>query len=172
MQPDRRAIGVVILFVISAALTAFWNSFVGMIHDFGTNLYFAGFATVAVALPLHLFVTRRLLPRTMVATELLGVAISGVVSILIYEVFRGYAEHYTHLHRDTAVNWGDDGRSSGLGRYAFGVHWPTFMHFLPTTLSSACIYGAIWFPCLFCLERWSYRATTSTSSARHDIQTA
>ena len=170
MLPDRRAIGVVILFVISAALTAFWNSFVGMIHDFAANLYLAGIVTVAVALPLHLFVIRRLLPRSLFATELLGVAISGAVSILIYEVFRGYTEHYTYLQRDANVNWGDDGRSSGLGRYAFGVHWPTFLHYLPTTFSSACIYGAIWLPCLFCLERWSYQATTTTlSSARHDI---
>ena len=172
MLPDRRAIGVVILFVISAALTAFWNSFVGMIHDFAANLYFAGFATVAVALPLHLFVIRRLLPRSLFATQLLGVAISGVVSILIYEVFRGYTEHYTYLHRDATVNWGDNGKSSGLGRYAFGVHWPTILHFLPTTLLSACTYGIIWLPCLFCLERWSYRATaTSTPSASHDTQT-
>jgi len=173
MMPDRRAIGVLILFVISVALTAFWNSFVGMIHDFAANLYFAGFATVAVALPLHLSVIRRLLPRSLFATQLLGVAISGVVSILIYELFRGYTEHYTYLHRDSTVNWGDEGRSSGLGLYASGFHWPTFLHFLPTTLSSACIYGAVWLPCLSCLERWSYRVTsTSTSSASHDTQTA
>lgn len=165
--------GVVILFLISAALTAFWNNFVGMIHDFASNLYIAGLATVAVALPLHLFVIRRFLPRSLFITQLLGVALSGVVSILIYEVFRGYTEHYTYLHRDAAVNWGDEGRFSGLGRYAFGFHWPTFLHFLPTTLSSACIYGVVWLPCLFCLERWSYGPTiTSKSSASHGIQSA
>lgn len=71
--------------------------------------------------------------------------------------------------RYATVNWGDEGRSSGLGLYAFGVHWPTFLHFLPTTLLSASIYGAVWLPCLFSLERWSYRGT-STSSTSHDIQ--
>lgn len=162
MLPDRRAIGVFMLFVISAALTAFWNSFVGMIHDFAANLYVAGFATVAVSLPLHLLVVRRLLPRSTVARQILGVAISGVISILIYEVFRGCAAHYTYLHRDANVNWGDNGRSTGLGRYAFGVHWPTFLHFLPSTISSACIYGAVWLPSLFCLERWCCRTATTS----------
>jgi hypothetical protein len=170
---NRRTIGVMILFVISAALTAFWNSFASIIYDFAANLYFAGFATVAVALPLHLLVIRRLLTRNTFATQWLGVAISGVVSILIYEILRGYSEHYTYLHRDAMVDWGDEGRSTGLGHYALGFHWLTFLHFLPTTLSSACIYGVVWLPCLVCLEQWSYRSTiTSKSSLSSDIQNA
>ncbi len=61
MKADRRLIGICILFRISISLTAFWNNFVGMIYDFAANLYFTGVATVAVSLPLHVFVVRRIL---------------------------------------------------------------------------------------------------------------
>lgn len=169
MKPDRRMIGVSILFVISISLTAFWNDFVGIIYDLAANLYFTGLATVAVSLPLHIFIVRRLLPRTSVPCQLLGVAISGIASIVIYDLLRAYTVHYTYLQRQgSSVNWGDDGKFSGLGVHAIGIRWATFRAHLPVTLTSACIYGIVWFPCLICLERWSYRNCPSITDRDHN----
>lgn len=168
MSPYRRQMGASMLFVISAGLTAWWNDFIGMSRDFGANLFLAGFATVALSLCLHLFVVRRLLSRTSLPCQLMGVAASGVASFVIYDVLRGHTEHFTYLQRlGSSVNWGDEGRSVGLGRHAFGFRWPTFFSHLPNTLFSACLFGIVWFPCLVWLERWSYGDARLTAASEN-----
>jgi hypothetical protein len=162
----RRVCGVVVLFVVSAALTAFDNNFWGTIYDYAANKYWAGLATVAVSIPIHTCVIRRILPRQRLWSQLLGVAVSGILSIVIHELFCTIFAHRTWLQRQgSGVNWGDDGSLSGLPAGAmFGIHWPTFFGHLPITLTSACIYGVLWFPLLVWLERSIYpRSETSAA---------
>jgi hypothetical protein len=170
----RRLTGAVTLFAISAALTSFWNGFVAIIADYAANLYYAGFATVALSLCLHGLVVRRFLPLSSVSCQLLGVAISGVFSFVLYDLFHGYTQHFTYLQREGAsVNWGDDGRFSGLGHHALGFHWPTFYKHLPVTLIAGCLYGLVWFPCLAWLERWSHAELLQNPDAGdHETQAA
>jgi hypothetical protein len=157
MVLGRRLIGVAVLLAISAALTWFWNGFLPTVDDFAANLYYAGYATVGASLCFHLLVVRRVLPQLSVPCLLFGVAISGLLSCVLYNLFYGYAQHITYLQREgTSVNWGDDGRSSGLGHYASGIHWPTFLREVPAVLKAGCLPGLVWLPFLAWLEEWSY----------------
>lgn len=154
------------LFVISAALTAFWNGFLGIIKDFAANLYVTGFVTVVLSLSLHVLVVRRVLPRSSFPCLLLGVVISGLLSFVLYDLVRGYTAHMTYLQRaDSAVNWGDEGRRTGLGPHALGILWPMFATHVPFVLKAGLFYGALWFPLLLWLERWSYADSRSAVGA-------
>lgn len=157
MQIPRRSLAVIILMSISLGLTAFWNSFAGIIYDFAVNLYFTGLASLVCVLMIHQFLVRRILHRDRLLSFLVGVALSGVLSIVLYDWFRDVTAHITLVQRaGTSINWGDAGISSGLPRSAFGLSYSNFWMHLPVTLGSAVIYGVVWFPILAFLERWAY----------------
>jgi len=157
MLIPRRSIAVIVLVSISLGLTAFWNSFAGIIYDFAGNLYFTGLASLGCALLIHQFIVRRILHRDRLLSFLVGVALSGILSIVLYDWFRDVTAHITFVQRaGTSINWGDDGMSSGLPRSAFGLSYSNFWVHLPVTLGSAVIYGVVWFPILAFLERWAY----------------
>ena len=165
MLVSRRFIAVVVLVAISLGLTAFWNEFAGIIYDFAGNLYLTGLASLGCALLFHQLIVRRLLGRSQLVPQLLGVAISGVLSIVVYDWFRDVTAHLTYLQREgTSINWGDNGMSSGLPRSAFGLSYSNFWSHLPVTLRSAVIYGVVWFPVLVCLERWAYSRQTKNKA--------
>ena len=165
MLVPRRSIAVIVLVTISLGLTAFWNNFAGIVHDFAGNLYFTGLASLGCTLLIHQFIVRRILHRELLLSFLIGVALSGILSIVLYDWFRDVTAHITFVQRDgTSINWGDDGMSSGLPRSAFGLGYSNFWTHLPRTLVSAVIYGVVWFPILALLERWTYADRTKTQA--------
>ena len=161
MLVPRRSIAVIVLVIISLGLTAFWNNFAGIVHDFAGNLYFTGLASLVCALLIHQIIIRRVLHRDRLLSFLIGVALSGILSIVLYDLFRDVTAHITFVQREgTSINWGDDGMSSGLPRSAFGLSYSNFLMHLPRTLVSAVMYGVVWFPILSLLERWAYADRT------------
>lgn len=165
MPVPRRSIAVIVLVTNSLGLTAFWNNLAGIIHDFAGNLYFTGLASLCCALLVHQFIVRRIFHRDRLLSFLIGVAFSGILSIVLYDWFRDVTAHITFLQREgTSIKWGDDGMSSGLPRSAFGMSYSKFWAHLPRTLGSALIYGVVWFPILAFLERWAYAGRTKTQA--------
>jgi hypothetical protein len=161
MLVPRRSIAVIVLVIISLGLTAFWNNFAGIVHDFAGN--FTGLASLGCALLIHQFIVRRILHRHRLLSFLIGVALSGILSIVLYDWFRDVTAHITFVQREgTSIKWGDDGMSSGLPRSAFGLGYSSFWTHLPRTLVSSVIYGVVWFPILAFLERWAYAKRTKT----------
>lgn len=154
----RRLLGIAVLVMMSVGLTALSNHLWGTVYDYAANLYWAGLVTVAVSVLIHAYIVRKILLQPPLWTQLLGVAVSGILSIVIHELLCKTVAHLTWLQRQgSEVNWGDEGSLSGLPAGAmFGVHWPTFFGHLPLTLTGACIYGLLWFPLLVLLERWVY----------------
>jgi hypothetical protein len=157
-MPDyRKYVAVTALVAFSFGLTAFWNGFAEIIPDFAANLYFTGFASLGTALLVHQLVIRRILPRGRLIPQLAGVFLSGLLSIILYDWFLDVTAHITYLQREgSGINWGDDGRSSGLPRSAFGLGYSDFWSELPRAVGSAVIYGVGWFPILVLLECWAY----------------
>jgi hypothetical protein len=95
----------------------------------------------------------------------IGVALSGVISIVLYDWFRDVTGYITFVQREgTSINWGDNGMYSGLPRSAFGLNYSNFWIHLPRTLTAAVIYGVVWFPVLAFLERWAYPDRTKTQA--------
>jgi hypothetical protein len=167
MLVPRRSIAVIVLVIISLGLTAFWNNFAGIVHDFAGNLYFTGLASLGCALLIHQFIVRRILHRHRLLSFLIGVALSGILSIVLYNWFRDVTAHITFVQRmGTSINWGDDGMVSGLPRSAYGLSYGyyDFWTRLPRTLVAAVIYGVVWFPILAFLERWTYEDQTKTQA--------
>lgn len=171
MSATRRIVAVCLLTLTSVSLTAGCNNFDGMIYDYAHNLYFAGLGSLACGLCIHLCIVRRFLPLRRRSTQLLGVAISGVISILLYELFRDITAHVTFTQRmGTNINWGDEGRHSGLPALGGGFSLARCMASVPSTIFAALIYGVIWLPLLVFLERWAYAPTSSASSHRNTSQ--
>lgn len=157
MPAPRRSIAVVILVAVSLGLTAGWNHLAGIIHDFAANLYLTGLTALAGGLLVHLFIVRRFLQRDQLLPFCIGLALSGLLSIVLYEGLRDLTAHLTWLQREgTSISWGDDGTGSGLPRSASGLSHSDFWPRLPRTLVAAAIYGVLWFPALAFLERWAY----------------
>ena len=157
MPSIRKFIAVLILLAISLGLTAFWNNFAGIIYDFAANLYFTGLATLCCTLLFHQRIVRQIWRRDRLYSFCIGLAITGVCSMVLYDGFRDITAHITWLQREgTTINWGDDGMQSGLPRSAYGLSDSDFWSKLPRTLISAVIYGFVWFPVLAMLERWAY----------------
>jgi hypothetical protein len=172
MQVLRKIIAVIVLVSISLGLTAFWNNFVYIVHDFAGNLYFTGLASLGCALLIHQFVVRRILHRDRLPSFLIGVALSGILSIVLYDWFRDVTAHITFVQRmGTSINWGDDGMVSGLPRSAHGLSYGyyDFWDHLPVTLTSAVIYGVVWFPILAFLEWWTYAYRTKTKKQNKPV---
>ena len=161
----RRSIAVIVLVAISLGLTAFWNNFAGIIHDFASNLYFTGLASLCCALLVHQLIVRRILHRDRLRSFYIGVAFTGIFSIVLYSWLRDVTAHITFLQREgTSINWGDDGMYSGLPRSAYGLSYSNFWAHLPRTLVAAVIYGIVWFPVLAFFERWAYADRTKTQA--------
>jgi hypothetical protein len=157
MIPIRRFVGLAIFMALPVILITVGNYFGGTIYDFAANLYATGLATAALSLLVHLIVVRRIFPRESVTNQIVGLAISGSFSFVIYDVLLGYTARFTFLQRQgSTVNWGDDGSFSGLPRTAIGFHWPSFAEQLPGLIMVACVTGVFWLPCLWLLERWTY----------------
>ncbi len=167
MQVLRKIIAVIVLVFISLGLTKFGNKLVDIVHDFAGNLYFTGLASLGCALLIHQFVVRRILHRDRLPSFLIGVALSGIFSIVLYDWFRDVTAHITIVQRmGTSMPWGDDGMVSGLPRSAHGLSYGyyDFWGHLPLTLASAVIYGVVWFPILAFLEWWAYADRTKTKA--------
>ena len=157
MRKTRSISAVAILFLISILLTAFVNGFAGIIHDFAANLYLTGIASLVCSLVVHQVIVRRVLPRNQIVPQLVGVALSGVLSIVLWDFLRDVTAHITFNQRDgSGIKWGDDGMASGLPRSAYGLSYSNFLAHLPVTLKSGVLYGVVWFPALALLERWTY----------------
>jgi hypothetical protein len=91
------------------------------------------------------------------APQLIGVAISGVISMFLHDLFRDITAHFTFAQRKgTTINWGDDGIYSGLPALGTGFEIGRIIADFPSILVSALIYGIVWFPVLVLLERWAY----------------
>ena len=157
MIPIRRFVGIAAYLALPIMLMTLGNYFGGTIYDFAANLYVTGLATAVLSLVVHLIVVRRIFPRESMGGQIVGVAISGILSFIIYSILHGYTARITYLRRSGSTeNWGDDGSFSGLPRTAIGFYWPSFAEELPRLIVVACITGIVWLPCLWLLERWSY----------------
>jgi len=170
MRDPRRLVAVAVLIAISLGLTALWNSLAEIVYDFARNLYFTGLASLVCALIFHQLIVRRILRRDRLWSLLVGVAVSGVLSIVLYDWFRDVTAHITFVQRQgTTINWGDDGIFSGLPRSAFGLGFSDFWWHLPVTLGSALLYGVVWLPVLALLEACTYASRFQGLSSRSQL---
>jgi hypothetical protein len=165
MPFPRVIIGILALTLASLGLTAFWNSFNAIIFDFASNLYYTGLITVAGSLIIHTFIIRRLFRRSILFCRLLGIGISGITAILVHSALLRVTARLTYIQREgSPINFGDDGRTTGLGNYAMRVDWPSFFANIPSGLVMAAISSLLWFPCLLILEWWVFLDYDSKTS--------
>ena len=176
MHTARKIFSIGVLVAVSVLLTAAVNSFAGTIYDYAHNLYFAGTGSLAGGLLIHVLIVRRLLPVNRTAPQLIGVAISGVISVFLHDLFRDLTAHITFVQRKgTTINWGDDGIYSGLPALGTGFEIGRIISDFPSIVVSAFIYGIVWFPLLVLLERWAYglrRSPGQSTSGPADINPA
>jgi len=161
MIPIRRFVGIAAYMALPVILMTLGNYLVGSISDFGANLYLTGLATAALSLLVHLIVVRRIFPRDSPVNQILGIAISVILSFNIYSLLYDYTAHITYLQRQgSSVSWGDEGALSGLPSAALGfAYGPTFsdrLARLPGVVVIAAVTAIVWLPCFYFLERWSY----------------
>ena len=170
MITTRKVIALLVLVTASLALTAARNELFGTIFDYARNLYLAGLVTLATILCIHVFAVRRLLPVDRIFSQLLGMAFSGVLAMIIYDLAWTLTAYMTFAQRQgTTINWGDDGVYSGLPALGTGFDIWRFVSHLPTTIASAVLFGVVWFPLLTLLERWAYFGASSSDHTHEPI---
>jgi hypothetical protein len=168
MLEFRKIIAVAILCLLPIALTGISNEIFDTPYDFAELLYDAGFATFACMFLVHQFVVRRLISRDHMVTQLLGVAVSGLASIVLYDLASNVAARICYTQR-VSGEW-DEGMSEGLPRAAaFGVGLTDFSDHLPSTLFAALVYSVVWFPGLVLLERWAYSLKRKAQEAEQFV---
>lgn len=162
MLQHRRWIAAAVLITASAALTAYINYVKGTVLPLSRNLYFTALITVLATLAFHVILVRRHLPRTTLVSRLIGVAVSGATSFVIYDHLRTLTIRLTYRPRPSpSGDWGHEGLNGGLT-------WANFLDHLPMVLASAGFYAIAWLPLLVILERWAHGdQPLGDRSARH-----